>query len=158
MALLVLAVYGFFDASRQRDQAVAQARISASQALAARSGQLLATSPNQAAQYALYAEETRSTPESRRALAQAVAAAPYAKRRLRADVDSVTGHEGAGRPAATDVVLSADGSTAAYSSVFDSAEGIRLYDVRSARQLRVLHARGTPRALSRDGRVLATEV
>ncbi|WP_327351538.1 toll/interleukin-1 receptor domain-containing protein [Streptomyces sp. NBC_01304] len=158
MALLVLAVYGFFDAGRQRDEAVAQARISASQALAARSGQLLATSPNQAAQYALYAEETRSTPESRRALAQAVAAAPYAKRRLRADADSVTGYEGAGRPAATDVVLSADGSTAAYLSDFDQTRRVRLYDVRSARQSRVLRADGKPRALSRDGRVLATEV
>ncbi|MDQ8707114.1 TIR domain-containing protein [Streptomyces sp. LHD-70] len=158
MALLVLAVYGFLDASRQRDEAVAQARISASQALAARSGQLLATSPNQAAQYALYAEETRSTPESRRALAQAVAAAPYAKRRLRTDADSVTGLEGQGNPPDTDVVVSADGSTAAYSSDFDQAEGVRLYDVRPARQSRVLRNAGRPRALSRDGRVLATEV
>ncbi|WP_263169070.1 toll/interleukin-1 receptor domain-containing protein [Streptomyces sp. SCSIO ZS0520] len=158
VALLVLAVYAFFDASRQRDEAVAQTRISASQALAARSGQLIGTNPNQAAQYALYAEETRSTPESRRALAQAVAAAPYAKRRLRADADSVTGQEGAGRPAFTDVVLSADGTTAAYHSDFDRAPGVRLYDVRSARQSRVLRAEGAPRELSRDGRILATEV
>ncbi|MFC4495306.1 toll/interleukin-1 receptor domain-containing protein [Streptomyces ovatisporus] len=158
VTLLLLAVYGFFDASRQRDEALAQARISASQALAARSGQLLETSPNQAAQYALYAQETRSTPESRRALAQAVAAAPYAKRRLRADADSVTGKEGASRPAFTDVVLSADGTTAAYRSAFDQTRRVRLYDVRSARQSRVLRAEGTPRALSRDGRVLATEV
>ncbi|MFJ9590692.1 toll/interleukin-1 receptor domain-containing protein [Streptomyces acidicola] len=165
MTLLVLAVYGFFDASRQRDEAsrqrdeaVAQARISASQALAARSGQLLGTSPNQAAQYALYADETRSTPESRRALAQVVAAAPYARRRLRADADSVTDKESATRPAYTDVVLSADGTTAAYRSAFDQARGVRLYDVRSARPSRVVRTEGTPRALSRDGRVLATEV
>ncbi|WP_405817554.1 toll/interleukin-1 receptor domain-containing protein [Streptomyces sp. NBC_00838] len=158
VALLMLAVYGFVDAGRQRDEAVAQARTSASQALAARSGQLLATSPNQAAQYALYADETRSTPESRRALAQAVAAAPYAKRRLRADADSVLGNQGAGNPADTDVVLSADGTTAAYSSEFDEAPGVRLYDVRSARQSGVLRTEGRPRALSRDGRVLATEV
>ncbi|WP_249926123.1 toll/interleukin-1 receptor domain-containing protein [Streptomyces aureocirculatus] len=157
VALLVLAVYGFFDASRQRDEAAAQARTSASQALAARSGQLLASSPNQAAQYALYAEKTRSTPESRRALAQAVAAAPHAKRRLRADADSVTGQEGASRPAYTDVVLSADGTTAAYRSEFDQTEGVRLYDVRSARQSRAVRAEGTPRALSRNGRVLVTE-
>ncbi|MFF9899655.1 toll/interleukin-1 receptor domain-containing protein [Streptomyces longispororuber] len=157
MALLVLAVYGFFEASRQRDEAAAQARTSASQALAARSGQLLATSPNQAAQYALYAEETRSTPESRRALAQAVAAAPHAKRRLRADADSVTGREGASRPAYTDVVLSTDGTTAAYRSEFDQAEGVRLYDVRSARQSRVVPTTGTPRALSRNGGLLVTE-
>lgn len=158
MALLVLAVYGFFDAGRQRDVAVERARTSASQALAARSGQLLATSPNQAAQYALYAEEIRSTPQSRRALAQAVAAAPYAKRRLRADADSVTGLEGAGNPADTDVVLSADGTTAAYRSDFDKAQGIRLYDVHSAQQSRMLRAEGRPRALTRTGRVLATEV
>ncbi|WP_322726377.1 toll/interleukin-1 receptor domain-containing protein [Streptomyces spongiae] len=158
VVLLLLAVYGFFDASRQRDEAVAQARTSASQALAARSGQLLETSPNQAAQYALYAEKTKSTPESRRALAQAVAAAPYAKRRLRGDVDSVTGLEGSSGGPDTDVVLSADGTTAAYRSEFDRAEGVRLYDVRSARQTRVLRTYGNPRALSRDGRVLATEV
>ncbi|MFF6961935.1 TIR domain-containing protein [Streptomyces anthocyanicus] len=158
VALLVLAVYGFFDASRQREAALSQARTSASQALAARSGQLLGTSPNQAAQYALYAEETRSTPESRRALAQAVTAAPYARRRLRADADSVTDMQGASRPAATDVVLSGDGTTAAYRSVFDDDRAVRLYDVPSARQSRVVRAEGTPRALSRDGRVLAMEV
>ncbi|MBQ0984104.1 TIR domain-containing protein [Streptomyces sp. F63] len=157
VTLLVLAVYGFFDAARQRDEAVAQARVSASQALAARSGQLLATSPNQAAQYALYAEETRSTPESRRALAQAVAAAPYARRRLRADSDSVLGQQGAGRPAQTDVVLSADGTTAAYRSEYDRVQGIRLYDVRSARQSGLLRDDSRPRALSRDGGILATE-
>ncbi|NBE50122.1 TIR domain-containing protein [Streptomyces boluensis] len=157
VVLLILAVYGFFDAARQRDEAVAQARTSASQALAARSGQLLATSPNQAAQYALYADETRSTPESRRALAQAVAAAPYAKRRLRGDADSVAGWEGAGNPVDTDVVVSADGTTAAYYSEFDQVRGTRLYDVRSARQSRVLRGEGRPRALSRDGRVLATD-
>ncbi|SCK13728.1 TIR domain-containing protein [Streptomyces sp. WMMB 322] len=158
VTLLLLAVYGFFDASRQRDEAVAQARISASQALAARSGQLLKTSPNQAAQYALYAQETRSTPESRRALAQAVAASPYARRRLQADADSVTGQEGATRPAFTDVILSGDGRTAAYLSVFDKTPRVRLYNVRSARQSRVVRTGGTPLALSRDGRVLATEV
>ncbi|MFD6188871.1 toll/interleukin-1 receptor domain-containing protein [Streptomyces sp. NPDC060275] len=158
VALLVLAVYGFFDAGRQREEALSQARTSASQALAARSGQLLGTSPNQAAQYALYADETRSTPESRRALAQAVAAAPYARRRLRADADSVTDMEGVSRPADTDVVLSADGTTAAYRSVFDEDRVVRLYDVRSARQSGVVGAEGTPRALSRDGRVLAMEV
>ncbi|WP_239771665.1 TIR domain-containing protein [Streptomyces sp. CL12-4] len=158
VALCVLAVYGFFDANIQRQEAQAQARVSASQALAARSGQLLGTSPNQAAQYALYAEETQSTPESRRALAQAVAAAPYARRRLQADADSVMDKESATRPAETDVVLSADGTTAAYRSAFDQAQGVRLYDVRSAQQSRVVRAEGTPRALSRDGRVLATEV
>ncbi|GGP57840.1 TIR domain-containing protein [Streptomyces calvus] len=157
LALLVLAVYGFFDAGRQRDAAVAQARTSASQALAARSGQLLATSPNQAAQYALYADATRSTPESRRALAQAVTAAPHATRRLRADADSVTDMEGASEPAETDVVISADGTTAAYRSAFDRAQGVRVYDVRSARQSRVLRTDGRPKALSRDGRVLALE-
>lgn len=158
LVLLLLAVYGFFDAGRQRDAAIAQARTSASQALAARSGQLLETSPNQAAQYALYAEETRSTPEARRALARAVAAAPYAKRRLRADADAVSDQESATRPPATHIVLSADGTTAAYRSVFDTVQGVRLYDVRSARQTRVLRIDGTPKALSRDGRVLATEV
>ncbi|WP_241678936.1 TIR domain-containing protein [Streptomyces lasalocidi] len=158
VALLVLAVYGFFDANMQRREAQAQARVSASQALAARSGQLLSASPNQAAQYALYAEETRSTPDSRRALAQAVAAAPYARRRLQADADSVTDKESATRPAETDVVLSADGMTAAYRSAFDQVQGVRLYNVRSAQQSRVVRAEGTPRALSRDGRVLATEV
>ncbi|MEU3509390.1 TIR domain-containing protein [Streptomyces longwoodensis] len=158
VALLVLAVYGFFDANMQRREAQAQARVSASQALAARSGQLLSASPNQAAQYALYAEETRSTPDSRRALAQAVAAAPYARRRLQADADSVTDKESATRPAETDVVLSADGTTAAYRSAFDQVQGVRLYNVRSAQQSRVVPAEGTPRALSRDGRVLATEV
>ncbi|WP_331724440.1 TIR domain-containing protein (plasmid) [Streptomyces longwoodensis] len=158
VALLVLAVYGFFDANMQRREAQAQARVSASQALAARSGQLLSASPNQAAQYALYAEETRSTPDSRRALAQAVAAAPYARRRLQADADSVTDKESATRPAETDVVLSADGTTAAYRSAFDQVQGVRLYNVRSAQQSRVVRAEGTPRALSRDGRVLATEV
>ncbi|WP_203183997.1 toll/interleukin-1 receptor domain-containing protein [Streptomyces pratensis] len=158
VALLMLAVHGFVDAGRQRDEAVAQARVSASQALAARSGQLLATSPNQAAQYALYADETRSTPESRRALAQAVAAAPHATRRLRADVDSVLPMQSVGNEADTDVVLSADGTTAAYKSAFDEVTGVRLYDVGSARQSRVLHAKGRPRALSRDGRILAAEV
>ncbi|MET9116014.1 TIR domain-containing protein [Streptomyces longwoodensis] len=158
VALLVLAVYGFFDANMQRREAQAQARVSASQALAARSGQLLSASPNQAAQYALYAEETRSTPDSRRALAQAVAAAPYARRRLQADADSVTDKESATRPAETDVVLSADGTTAAYRSAFDQVQGVRLYNVRSAQQSRVVRADGTPRALSGDGRVLATEV
>lgn len=157
-ALFVTAsVLGLY-ARGQRDEAVEQAHLSASQALAARSEQLLATSPNQAAQYALYADETRSTPESRRALARAVAAAPYAKRRLRGDSDSVSDMEGAGSQADTDVVLSADGSTAAYGSVFDRAQGVRLYDVRSARQSRVLRTEGKPWALSRDGRVLATEV
>ncbi|MEW2395838.1 TIR domain-containing protein [Streptomyces sp. NPDC046862] len=158
VVLLLLAVYGFFDASRQRDAAVAQARTSASQALAARSGQLLTTSPNQAAQYALYAEQTRSTPESRRALAQAVAAAPYAKRRLRGDADSVTGLQGGSGGPDTDVVVSADGTTAAYHSDFDKSQSVRLYDVRSARQSRVLRDAGKPRALSRDGRILATEI
>ncbi|MFJ9585050.1 TIR domain-containing protein [Streptomyces acidicola] len=157
-ALLVTAsVLGLY-ARQQRDEAVEQAHMSASQALAVRSEQLLATSPNQAAQYALYADETRSTPESRRALAQAVAAAPYAKRRLRADSDSVSDMEGASSLAETNVLLSADGTTAAYSSVFDRAKGVRLYDVRSARQVRVLRTAGEPKGLSRDGRVLATEV
>lgn len=154
VTLLVLAVYGFFDADRQRDVAEARAHTSASQALAARSGQLLETSPNQAAQYALYAEETGSTPEARRALAQAMIAQPHATRRLRAGAESVSPSEGPSTAAPTYVVLSADGSTAAYSSAFDDRDGVRVYDAPSARQRRVLGG-GIPLALSRDGRFLA---
>lgn len=72
--LFVISVLAGGLAWQQREAALERARVSASQALAARSLEFAAADPRKAAQYALYAEQVQPTAESAQALARAVEA------------------------------------------------------------------------------------
>ncbi|MER5681086.1 TIR domain-containing protein [Streptomyces sp. NPDC002238] len=163
LALLLvtsLAAAGF--AWQQRGEALARARVSASQALAARSLELADTDPRKAAQFALYAEQVEPTGESAQALAQAVEANGSVVRHFQGGKNELADFRGAGTAPQSHVAMSRDGGTLAYYSDLDDRL-VHLYDTRADRELRSLPTdgglaqNGSAPLLSRDGHTLALE-
>ncbi|MGW4033292.1 TIR domain-containing protein [Streptomyces sp. NPDC004838] len=162
-----LAAGGF--AWQQRGEALERARVSASQALAARSLEIADTDPRKAAQFALYAEEVRPTGESAQALARAVEANRGVVRHLQGGFEAVADYRGAGNQPATQVAISRDGSTLAYYSDLGSAptfgkgpDEVHIYDIRTGKERGGLPTGGWAQsggalALSSDGRLLIIE-
>ncbi|RPF44973.1 WD40 repeat protein [Streptomyces sp. Ag109_G2-6] len=168
VTLAVLAGLAFVDASAQRNVALARARTSASQALAARALDTVGKDPRKAAQFALYADAVRPTGESAQAMAQAVAANDSVSRHLQAGNEEVNNFRGVGHANATQVAISRDGGMLAYYSDFDPDGGagkdqhIHLYDIRTGKALPHLKGKAWPQdggamAFSADGGILAVE-
>ncbi|MEU5715415.1 TIR domain-containing protein [Streptomyces sp. NPDC020403] len=152
---------------QKRGEALARARTSASQALAARALDTVARDPRKAAQFALYAQQVQPTGESAQALAQAVAANGSVTRHLQAGNEKVANFHGVAHVNATNVAVSRDGSVLAYYSDFDpdaSGEGthIHLYDIGAGKALPNLEGGSWPQdggwmQFSADGQSLAVE-
>ncbi|MFG2876445.1 TIR domain-containing protein [Streptomyces sp. NPDC048337] len=153
---------------QQRGEALARARTSASQALAARSVHLADTDPRKAAQLALYAEAVRPTSESAQALARAVAANANVARHFQGGSGAVVDFSGSGGGTPTQVAVSRDGSMLAYYSGFDADDPnnedahIHLYDIRGGKELPVLRGKGWAQGggvleLTADGGMLVVE-
>lgn len=147
---------------QQRNTALERARVSASQAMAARAIELVDTDPRSAAQLALQAHATNANSESTRALAGAVYANRHVERHLRGGSNTVYGHSGSSGGPSTRVAVSRDGSTLAYFSYFDNS-GIHVYDIGQGAELQRLTTGHWPNGggwleLSADGRLLAVEV
>ncbi|MFG3047806.1 TIR domain-containing protein [Streptomyces sp. NPDC048241] len=164
----LIASVSFVVALLQRDKALARARTSASQALAARAVQIAGTDPRRAAQFALYAEQVDPTSESLSALAQAVAANAYVVRHFQGGSGTVASYTGSGGGTPTRVAVSGDGSTLAYYTGFDAGDRlgtnpvIHLYDIRTRKTLPALRSEAFPLGggifeLSADGNLLFTE-
>ncbi|MFJ3913063.1 toll/interleukin-1 receptor domain-containing protein [Streptomyces vinaceus] len=164
----VVAVLAFFEASAQRDVALARARTSASQALAARALDTVGKDPRKAAQFALYAHAVEPTGESAQAMAQAVVANDSVSRHLQAGHEEVNNFRGTGHANATQVAISRDGGMLAYYSDFDpdgqerQDQHIHLYDIRAGKALPHLKGEAWPQdggemAFSADGGLLAVE-
>ncbi|MGW7452648.1 TIR domain-containing protein [Streptomyces sp. NPDC054787] len=167
--LLVTSLIAGFLAFRQRNEALARARTSASLALAARALEMAPTDPRRAAQYALYAYATEPTGEAAQALARAVAANDKVSRHLQGGNEAVAEWRGAGTRPATEVAVSQDGSTMAYYTAFDAQAKslddryVHLYDIRAGKALPSVDGEdwalnGGPLRLSADGRLLAIGV
>ncbi|MFJ8210943.1 toll/interleukin-1 receptor domain-containing protein [Streptomyces sp. NPDC096033] len=168
LTLALLAVLAFFDASAQRDVALARARTSASQALSARALDTVGKDPRKAAQFALYAHAVKPTGESAQAMAQAVAANESVSRHIQAGNEEVNNFRGVGHANATQVAISRDGGMLAYYSDFDpdgqarQDQHIHLYDIRASKELPHLKGKAWPQdggamAFSTDGGILAVE-
>ncbi|MGA6227621.1 TIR domain-containing protein [Streptomyces umbrinus] len=169
LALALVACTAGVLAWQQRGEALARARTSASQALAARSLDMISKDPRKAAQYALYAQAVRPTGESAQALAQAVAANGSVVRHLQAGNEEVEDYHGVGTVNATNVAISRDGSMMAYYSDFDpdalnseTGQLIRLYDIGTGKEMPPLFKGSWPKnggamTFSADGRTLAVE-
>ncbi|MFF4268049.1 toll/interleukin-1 receptor domain-containing protein [Streptomyces virginiae] len=159
---------------QQRNEAVARARISASQALAARALEETSVNPAKAASFALYADQAGHTGESDRALAQAVVANEYTARHVQGGAEGVESYRGAAHGPMTRVALSRDGGMLAYYSDYNAEAGkvdyppasqrfIHLYDLRAGKPLPSLPTRGWPDhgeaalRLSSDGGTLVVE-
>ncbi|MFF7175520.1 toll/interleukin-1 receptor domain-containing protein [Streptomyces pseudovenezuelae] len=169
LALALTAVVAGVVAWQQRGEALARARTSASQALAARSLALASKDPRKAAQFALYAQAVRPTGESAQAMAQAVAANDSVVRHLQVGHEAVVNYRGAGNVGATEVAISRDGGMLAYYSDFDpgalvgtAPQRIHLYDIAEGRELPHLENASWPQSgggieFSADGGTLAVE-
>ncbi|MFI6649886.1 toll/interleukin-1 receptor domain-containing protein [Streptomyces sp. NPDC050529] len=163
--LLVTSLAAGGYAWQKRSEALDRARVSASQALAARSIELADSDPRLAAQFALYAEAVEPTSESARALARAVDANSSVARHLQGGFGAATSYGGAGGVATTQVAISGDGSTLAYFSDLggetDQSRGVHIYDIRNGRAVTNLKAQwaqgGGALELSTDGRTLMLE-
>ncbi|MFJ3926121.1 toll/interleukin-1 receptor domain-containing protein [Streptomyces sp. NPDC090022] len=172
VALIVALVAGLL-AVRQRDEALARARTSASQALAARALEMADTDPRKAAQFALYAEQVRSTSEASQGLAAAVLANESVFRHVQKGAERFGQYVGASHEPETRVALSGDGSVLAYYSEFDAdvpdaefpgppdGRHIHLFDVRTGTPLRTLISRSWAQTgmlqISSDGGLLVVE-
>ncbi|MFJ3926120.1 hypothetical protein [Streptomyces sp. NPDC090022] len=172
LALLALtslaATTAGFYAAAQRDEALARARTSASQALAARAMDTAGKDARKAAQFALYAYAVKPTSEATQALAQAVVANDGVSRHLQVGNEEVNNFRGLGHVNATQVAISRDGGMLAYYSDFDpdhdiDTDGhIHLYDIRAGKALPHLKGKAWPQdgggmAFSADGTILAVE-
>lgn len=169
LALLAASSGGY--AWLKRGEALARARTSASQALAARALEMADSDPRKAAQFALYAEQVSPTSESAQALARAVAANTNVARHIQGGSEAVAHYTGSGGATPTRVAISRDGGMLAYYSGFDadaadaqpgSDRHIHLYDLRAGKELPVLRGKGWPQRggaleLSADGGLLAVE-
>ncbi|WP_187285033.1 toll/interleukin-1 receptor domain-containing protein [Streptomyces sp. OR43] len=163
----LLAVGAGVYAWQKRGEALARARTSASQALAARALDTVARDPRKAAQFALYAHEVQPTGESAQAMAQAVVANGSVTRHLQAGNEKVANFHGVAHVNATKVAVSPDGSVLAYYSDFDTdASGekthIHLYDIGAGKALPNLEGGSWPQdggwmQFSADGKSLAVE-
>ncbi|MFJ9826737.1 toll/interleukin-1 receptor domain-containing protein [Streptomyces sp. NPDC101160] len=153
---------------QQRAEALARARTSASQALAARALDTAGKDPRKAAQFALYAQAVKPTGESAQALAQAVVANDSVTRHLQAGHEEVANNHGVAHANATKVAISRDGGMLAYYSDFDpdvarsSSSHIHLYNIRADKALPHLEGGTWPQdgggmEFSADGRTLAVE-
>ncbi|WP_406472599.1 toll/interleukin-1 receptor domain-containing protein [Streptomyces platensis] len=166
VSTLAAAGAGVF-AWQQREEALARARTSASQALAARALETVDKDPRKAAQFALYAQAVKPTGESAQALSQAVAANGSVARHLQAGNEEVADEHGLTHDAATKVAISRDKGVLAYYSDFDpdaykTEDHIHLYDIGAGKALPTLKGAGWPLGgggmeLSADGRSLAVE-
>ncbi|MFD5506642.1 TIR domain-containing protein [Streptomyces sp. NPDC127051] len=168
-ALAVTATGASFYANTQREEAIARARTSASQALSARAVQIADIDPRKAAQYALYADQVKPTSESAQALARAVAANANAARHFQGGSGVAADFVGSGGSSSpTRVAVSRDGSTFAYCTGWDAdnpkaeRQHIHLFDIRSGKDLPVLQGNGLPLGggvfeLSADGGLLFME-
>ncbi|MDX3412826.1 toll/interleukin-1 receptor domain-containing protein [Streptomyces sp. MD20-1-1] len=168
IVLLLVAVAAGVAAWQQRGEALARARTSASQALAARALDMVGKDPRKAAQFALYAQAVQPTGESAQALAQAVAANDSVTQHLQAGNEEVANFHGAAHVSATNVAISGNGNVLAYYSDFDpdvssgEAQHIHLYDIEARKALPNLEGGAWPQdggglLFSTDGRVLAVE-
>ncbi|MFD9418497.1 TIR domain-containing protein [Streptomyces goshikiensis] len=166
--LLVATLITSVIAWQQRGDALARARTSASQALAARALVLAGTDPRKAAQFALYAEAVQPTGESAQALGRAVESNENVVRHVQGGNDSVSRWRGAGSSPSSRVALSRSGRLLAYYSDFDPDarehpdRHIHLYDIGARKELPSLYGGAWPRnggfmAFSADGSVLAAE-
>ncbi|MFC6138000.1 WD40 repeat domain-containing protein, partial [Streptomyces spororaveus] len=159
---------------QQRNEAVTRARISASQALAARALEEAPVNPAKAASFALYADQAGHTGESDRALAQAVVANEYTARHVQGGAEGVNVHRGPNHGPMTRVAVSRDGGVLAYYSDYNaeadkldypptSQRYIHLYDLRVGKPLPSLPTKGWPDhgladlRLSSDGGTLVVE-
>ncbi|MGA6871306.1 toll/interleukin-1 receptor domain-containing protein [Streptomyces pratensis] len=167
-AVSLLAIGAGSYAWQKRGEALARARTSASQALAARALDTVAKDPRKAAQFALYAQEVQPTGESAQALAQAVAANDSVTRHFQAGNEKVANFHGVAHVNATNVAVSRDGSMLAYYSDFDPDEAsskaahIHLYDIKAGKALPNLKGGTWPQdggwmQFSTDGQTLAVE-
>ncbi|WP_185921904.1 TIR domain-containing protein [Streptomyces sp. WAC06614] len=169
---LIAAGAGVF-AWQQRGEALARARTSAAQALAARALESAQGDPRKSAQFALYADATRRMGESAQALGRAVAANDNVGRHLQGGSGVYDGTHGISNISPTRVALSRDGNLMAYYSALggpadsgasdEAPSDVRLYDIRARRELPRLtgipwsRLHGGDLALSDDGRYLAVE-
>lgn len=168
-ALAVATTSAFFYATAKREEALARARTSASQALSARAVQIADIDPRKSAQYALYADQVKPTSESAQALARAVEANANAARHFQGGSGVAADFVGSGGSSSpTRVAVSRDGSTFAYCTGWDAdapkgeQQHIHLFDIRSGKDLPVLQAKGLPLGggvfeLSADGGLLFME-
>ncbi|MCX4626432.1 TIR domain-containing protein [Streptomyces sp. NBC_01443] len=167
--LAVATTSASFYANAKREEALARARTSASQALAARAVQIADTDPRRSAQYALYAEQVKPTSESAQALARAVAANANTARHFQGGSGVAADFVGSGGSSSpTRVAVSRDGSMFAYCTGFDAddpkveQQHIHLFDIRAGKDLPVLQGKGSPLGggvfeLSADGGLLVME-
>lgn len=166
--LLVTSLIASVIAWQQRGEALARARTSASQALAARALVMAGPDPRKAAQFALYAEAVQPTGESAQALGRAVEANGSVVRHIQGGNDAVSKWRGAGSVPASRVAISSDGRLLAYYSDFDRdaeelpTRHIHLYDIGARKELPSLYGSSWPRngghlAFSADGGILAVE-
>ncbi|MGJ6969985.1 nSTAND1 domain-containing NTPase, partial [Streptosporangium sp. G11] len=156
MTVLVgVVTYGW----RQRGEALDRARVSNSQALAARSVQIADDDPRSAAQLALYANQINGTPESVQALIRAVEANQYVERHIQAGSGEVAEHSGSSGLPMTAVAVSRDGGTLVYFSEQGDKQ-VHVEDLRSGAEIRQFPSRvtrGGTLQLSADGRIAAWE-
>ena len=169
LVLSVLAAGAGVVAWQQRGEALARARASASQALAARALDTVSKDPRKAAQFALYAQAVKPTGESAQALAQAVVANGSVTRHLQAGFEQVANYHGPGNVTPTNVAISRDGTMLAYYSGFDpdddltrAGQPIHLYDIAAGKELPRIEEGSWPTSggameFSADGRYLAVE-
>ncbi|MFJ8210942.1 TIR domain-containing protein [Streptomyces sp. NPDC096033] len=167
--LLAVSLVAGILAWQQRGEALARARTSASQALAARALESAQSDPRKAAQFALYAYAVEPTGESAQALGRAVAANDKVEKHFQQGNEHQADWHGKSNYAPTEVAISRDGSTLAYYSDFDmdltslkSPRHIHLYDIRAGRAMPTIEGVSWPLAggalaLSTDGRLLAVE-
>ncbi|MER6406252.1 toll/interleukin-1 receptor domain-containing protein [Streptomyces viridosporus] len=166
--MLLLAIAAGVFAWHQRGEALARARTSASQALAARALDTASKDPRKAAQFALYADAVQPTGESAQALAQAVVANDSVTRHLQAGNEEVANFHGLAHVVATNVAISRNGNMLAYYSDLDpdaeSGTGphIHLFDITTGKALPSLQGKGWPQdgggmEFSSDGQTLAVE-
>ncbi|RPF44972.1 WD40 repeat protein [Streptomyces sp. Ag109_G2-6] len=167
--LLALSLVAGVLAWQQRGEALARARTSASQALAARALESAQSDPRKAAQFALYAYAVQPTGESAQALGRAVAANDKVEKHFQQGNEHQDDWHGKSNYAPTEVAISRDGSTLAYYSDFDmdltsleSPRHIHLYDIRAGKAMPTIEGVSWPLAggalaLSTDGRLLAVE-
>ncbi|MFI5983922.1 toll/interleukin-1 receptor domain-containing protein [Streptomyces sp. NPDC051555] len=167
--LLVTSLIAGVFAWQQRNTALARARTSASQALAARSLEMAGSDPRKAAQFALYADRVESTGESAQALGRAVAANGPVVWHVQGGREQTALWHGPSHTTSNRVAISQDGRLLAYYSDYDVTASdindrhINLYDLQTRTSLPELRGEGWPMnggglMLSADGKILAVEV
>ncbi|MFD5574892.1 nSTAND1 domain-containing NTPase [Streptomyces cadmiisoli] len=149
-------------AFQKTSEATHRARVSASQAMAARSIDLTETDPRLAAQLAVYAYAAEPTIEAKQALARAVDANGHVQRHVQGGSGEAADFVGSSGGPTNQVALSGDGGILAYLSDFRPGQ-VHLYDVEKGRELPGLPTHDWPHGggnleLSSDGATLAMEM